>query len=70
MQTIASRVCEVGVLVATILAILALCFGALSLGFSGDAPWFVQKFVMGLGCLVAVAAVVACWCRWCKGRLR
>jgi hypothetical protein len=63
MQFAANRVCEVGVLVATILAILALCFGALSLGYKGDAPWIVKIFMISLGGLIVVTAVVACWCR-------
>jgi len=63
MQSFANRVCRVGVLLATILAILALCFGALSLGFRDAVPGFVQVFVMGLGLLVLAIAVVACWLR-------
>ncbi len=63
MHSITYRACKVGVLAATVLAILALCFGALSLGYREDAPVFVQAFVMGLACLIVATAAVACWCR-------
>jgi hypothetical protein len=68
MQSFTNRLCKVGVLVVTVLAILALCFGALSLGFRHDAPFAVQVLVMGLGLLVVASAVVACWCRLQKKR--
>ena len=64
MQKTADCMCKVGVLAATVSAILALSFCALSLGFRGDAPLLVQVLVMGLGFLIVTTAVVACWCRW------
>jgi hypothetical protein len=65
MQSFVSRACQLGMLVATVLAILALCFGALSLGFRGDPPFFVHILVAGLGLLMLAAGVVAycCWLR-------
>jgi len=69
MQSTANRLCQVGALVGTVLAILALCFGALSLGFRDDAPFFVRFLVVGLGLLMLATALVACWCRLHKKRL-
>jgi len=68
MHSIAYRACRVGVLGITLLVILALCFGALSLGFRGDAPSFVQLVMAGLGVLILLTAVVAFWCRMSKNR--
>lgn len=70
MQSVAERVCKIGLVAATVLLILALSFGALSLGFRDDAPGFVRFLVVGLGLLMLATAVIACWCRLRKkGRL-
>lgn len=69
MQSVFHRVCKVGVLAATVSAILALCFGALSLGFRGDTPMFVRLLTMGLGVVMLVIAVAAIWCRLNRKRV-
>lgn len=66
MQSMASWLCQLGALVFTALAILAFCFGGLSLGFQGDPPLFVYIFAAGLGLLMLAAGVLVCCCGFRK----